>query len=71
MKNKMDRAKIGKTLKRLRGEKTQKEVADAIGVTTMAISQYERGERVPNDEIKIALSRYFGKSIDSIFFKNV
>ena len=48
--------------------KTQSEVAEAIGITPMAVSQYERGERVPNDEIKVRLARYFNKSVEEIFF---
>ena len=64
----MDAAKIGERLKELRGSRSQKEVADACGVTDMAISLYESGERIPRDEIKIRLARYFGATIESIFF---
>lgn len=64
----MDKDYIGKTLRELRGERTQKEVADAVGVTTMAISQYEQGERIPQDEIKVRLAKYYNKSIEEIFF---
>ena len=63
-----NREKIGERLKELRGERTQSEIATAIGVTSMAISQYERGERVPNDEIKIKISNYFHKGVEEIFF---
>ena len=59
---------IGEKLKRLRGDKTQKTVADAIGITSMAISQYEQDERVPADAIKIKLANYFGESVESLFF---
>ncbi|MBR3241651.1 MAG: helix-turn-helix transcriptional regulator [Parasporobacterium sp.] len=64
----MDREKVGVYLKELRGKRTQSEVAEAVGVTTMAISQYERGERVPNDEMKVRLARYFHKTVEEIFF---
>ena len=63
-----NKKEIADKLKQLRGERTQKEVADAIGVTSMAISQYEQGERVPSDAIKIKLSNYFNESVESIFF---
>jgi DNA-binding XRE family transcriptional regulator len=43
-------------------------VAEAIGVTTMAISQYESGDRVPRDEIKIKLAKFFKKSVEELFF---
>lgn len=61
---------IGERLKELRGTRTQLDVAQAIGVTPMAISQYERGERIPNDEIKIKISTYFSRSVDELFFFN-
>lgn len=64
----MDGAKIGERLKELRGSRSQKEVADACEVTDMAISLYESGERIPRDEIKIRLARYFGATVESIFF---
>lgn len=64
----MDAKAIGSKLKNLRGEKTQQEVATAIGITTMAISQYENGERIPRDEIKIKLARYFNVTIESLFY---
>lgn len=59
---------VGSRLRELRGDRSQKEVADALGVTPMAISQYERGERIPNDDMKIALAKFFKKSVTSIFF---
>lgn len=64
----IDAQTIGKRLRTLRGTKTQKEVGDAIGVTAMAISLYERGERVPNDDVKVALARYFNSTVEAIFF---
>ena len=63
----INRKRIGEKLKALRGERTQSEIATAIDVTTMAISQYERGERIPNDEIKIRIANYFHKGIEEIF----
>ena len=62
------RHKIGKRLRELRGDRPQREIADAIGVTTMAISSYENGNRVPNDDAKMALARFFGTSVEAIFF---
>lgn len=53
-------------LKKLREEKgaTQKEVADAIGVTISAYSNYEQGIREPSNQILINLCRYFNVSAD-------
>lgn len=64
----MDGKKIGKKIRELRGEKSAPEVAKAIGTSVSAISMYESGERIPRDEVKIKLARYFGVSIESLFF---
>ena len=48
----MDRKKIGKKLVELRGTRTQKEVAQAINVCQSTYSMYEKGERLPSDEVK-------------------
>ena len=58
----IDAQTIGERLRTLRGPRTQKEVGDAIG------SFYERGERVPADDIKVALARYFNSTVEAIFF---
>lgn len=63
-----DRIRMGKTLKELRGEKTLSEVAKAVGVTTSSMSMYESGERIPRDQIKMALANYYGRSVSYIFF---
>lgn len=65
---KMDAVAIGQRLRSLRGDKTQREVAQNLDITPMAISQYEQGERIPADNIKIALARYYNKSVEEIFF---
>jgi len=36
----------------------------------MAISSYENGERIPRDEIKIALARYYEATVEQIFFSD-
>lgn len=64
----IDTKVIGNRLRELRGDKTQKEVADAVGVTSMAICQYEAGARVPSDQVKIALAEYFGRTVEALFF---
>jgi len=59
---------IGKRLIELRGNKTQDEVAKALGISRSAIGMYETGERVPRDNIKLKIALYYGKTIQSIFF---
>ena len=67
----MDATYIGSVLRALRGEKSQNEVSAALGVTKSSWSMYERGERIPRDEIKIEIANYFGKTVQEIFFSNV
>ena len=62
---------IGERLKTLRGERTQSDVANAVGVTIMAISQYERGKRIPSDEMKLSLAKYFNTTVEKLFFAQV
>ena len=64
----LDGAEIGRRLIDLRGDRTQQEVADALGVGVSTIGMYERGERVPKDEIKIRLADLYGKTVQEIFF---
>lgn len=62
-----DRAN-GARLRLLRGDKTQQQVADELGLTKMMVSSFERGIRRPTDETKIKLARYYGVTVASIFF---
>lgn len=64
----MDRIKIAKTLLELRGTKTQKTVADAVGIGTTALSMYENGDRIPRDDIKVKIAKYYNKEVQEIFF---
>lgn len=64
----MDRKKVAVRLLLLRGDRSQEEVAAAIGVRQSTMAMYESGARMPRDEIKLALARYYGCSVESIFF---
>ena len=59
---------IGEKLVRLRGEKTQKKVAEDLGISISALSMYETDSRVPRDSIKIRLADYYGMNIADLFF---
>lgn len=61
---------IAKTLVELRGEKSREEVANALNISVSAVKMYEAGERIPRDDIKIRIAKYYGKSVDAIFFTN-
>ena len=47
---------------------TLREVAQAIGVSPSTIAMYERGDRVPKDDVKVRLATYYKRSVASIFF---
>lgn len=64
----MNKKKIGMILVELRGDKSQKEVADAVGISDSALSMYENGERIPRDAIKVRIAEYFHKKVGDIFF---
>jgi transcriptional regulator with XRE-family HTH domain len=64
----LDRVAVGQRLRNLRGDKTLDEVAKALGVTSMAVSLWERGERIPNDDIKIKIAAFYKTSVTDIFF---
>lgn len=61
---------IGEKLRFLRGKRSRKEVAKAVGVSTSSITMYELDERVPRDDVKVKLAAYFGKTVAEIFFSN-
>ena len=55
-------------LRELRGGKTQEEIAKDIGITKSAWAMYERGERIPRDEVKVKIAKYFGRTVEELFF---
>lgn len=59
---------IGQKLAAARGDRSREQVAQAVGISTSAVSMYESGARVPRDEIKVRLAGYFGVSVQSLFF---
>lgn len=64
----MNRVLISTQLTRLRGQKTQKEVAEDIGVAQSTYAMYESGQRIPSDEVKIKLATYYKTTVQDIFF---
>lgn len=62
---------IGKVLRKLRLMKdiTQQEIADKIMVNRASYTSYELGRRIPEDEVKYRIARYYGLTVDEIFFR--
>lgn len=68
---KIDRKAIGILLMKLRGDRTQREVALALNISEPAIRHYESGKRSPSDNIKIKIARYYDKEVAEIFFTSL
>lgn len=68
MQNTLDVMASARKLISLRGNRTQSEVAKAVGISISALAMYEKGERVPRDTIKVALADYYKQPIGDIFF---
>ncbi len=49
---------------RLENKLSTRELAREIGVSNVAISRWERGERTPNIETLVLLAKYFNVSTD-------
>lgn len=64
----MDNIKVGEKLKETRGDKPREAVAEALGISLSALAMYERGERIPRDEIKIKIASYYGKTVQELFY---
>ena len=59
----MDKELISSRLVKLRGNKTQKAIADEVGVSVSTWAMYETGQRIPSDEVKIKIAKVFKKSV--------
>lgn len=59
---------MAKKLKDARGETPRKDVCEALGISISALMMYENGKRVPRDTIKLKLAKYYGKSIEELFY---
>lgn len=64
----MNKEKMGQVLRELRGNLPVETVARSVGVSRSAMLMYERGERTPRDKVKINLAKFYGKSVEFIFF---
>lgn len=52
----------------LRGNRGQEKVAQDLGISKSALCMYETGKRVPRDQVKARIAKYYHKSIPFIFF---
>lgn len=47
---------------------TQEQLGEAIGATRVTVNYIENGEYLPSLEMAFRLARYFGKSIEEMFW---
>lgn len=61
---------LAQRLKEARAKKgcSVEEVAKACDITPSAVQNYECGLRVPRDSVKIALAKFYGVSVQKLFF---
>ncbi len=61
--------KIGESIKALRKQqnRTQENLAEALGITFQAVSRWEMALSYPDMELIPAIAHYFGVSIDALF----
>jgi putative transcriptional regulator len=63
--------KLGNNLKRCRfdrGDMTQENLANAVGVTRQTILSIEKGKYIPSTLLAMKLANFFEKPVDSIFY---
>ena len=47
------------------------EASGKVGITISALAMYERGERLPRDEVKVRLARFYNRTVGEIFFGEI
>lgn len=61
-------ASPGEKMRMLRGNRTQAEVAERLGISPSTYASYEQGTRRPKDSMKIKIAEYYQRSVKFIFF---
>lgn len=56
-----------RTLRFMKDEMTQQDLAEAVGVSRQTIVAIEKGNYSPSLELAFKLAREFGKTIDEVF----
>lgn len=55
----------------LRGEQSQKDIAEDIGIPVSTYAMIELGHRFPRRELQAKLAKYFGVTVDELFFSKI
>ena len=60
------KTRLAKRLTRLRGERSQRELARQAGIFHTMIGKFESGERMPGPFMLMRLAKVFGCSVDEL-----
>lgn len=63
-----DPTEAGKSLRSLRGVRTKTGVARELGISYSMLCKIEDGKRVPSDELKDRIAKYYGVAVEKIFY---
>ena len=58
----------GDKMRTLRGNKSQEQVAEALGIPVSTYASYEQGVRIPRDSMKRKIADYYDRTVQFIFF---
>lgn len=61
-------AEVGKRLRQLRGIRTRTGVSREVGIPLSTLQSYEEGRRKPSGRAMVLLAKYYGRSVEEIFF---
>ena len=66
-----DNKMIAERLRILRRKKgvSVEEMSNHLSISRSAVCMYEAGNRIPRDEVKIKIAKYFNKTVSEIFFE--
>ena len=64
----MNKTKIGKKGRRLRGTKRRDDVAKDLGISSSTLAMYETGKRIPRDETKVKIANYYDVDLVELFY---
>lgn len=55
----------------LRGDRSQKQVANELEIPVSTYAMIESGHRFPRRELQAKLANYFGTTVDELFFSQI
>lgn len=60
----------GSKLKELRGSRSAQDVANELGISRAALSNYELDKRRPRDDMKVKIAEFYGVDMLDLFFNH-